>query len=148
MQRLATRQAIQEAEESVDLFVDRRVLPVRGDHVLGLSPQRIHRVQLRRPLRQPKQRHPLGRPQRCPRRMTRVRVEQQRDVPPPVVPADLTEERLEVTGTPLGPRQHQPCPGHEVHRPEDHPPGVPAADVDLGRLAPERPAGPQRREHH
>ena len=86
MHRLTTREAVQVTEKALDLLVDRRVLLIDGDHVLGLAPQRIPRVQLRRPLRQPQQRHPLGRPQRRLGRMARVLIEQQPDVPTPVVP--------------------------------------------------------------
>ena len=39
MQRLAARHAEQVVEEPIDLVVDRRVLPVRRDLVLGLAPE-------------------------------------------------------------------------------------------------------------
>src|SRR4051794_12994191 len=60
MQCLLIRQASQMSEEAILLIVDGRVLLVGTDHVLALPPQCIHRVQLRRPFRQPQQRHPLG----------------------------------------------------------------------------------------
>ena len=49
--RLATGQSVQVREEPLDLVLDRPVPLVRRDHILGLAPQRVHRVQLRGPLR-------------------------------------------------------------------------------------------------
>jgi hypothetical protein len=146
MQCLLIRQALQMIEEAVLLLCDGRILLVRTDHVLALPPQRVHRVQLRRPVRQPQQRHPFGRPQGSLRRVAGILIEQQRHMPTPVVPSNFLEERLEVAATPLLARQEQPGPGPQVHRPEDRAPRIATTQPHPGDFAALRPRGPQGRE--
>src|SRR5512147_3217642 len=67
-------------------------------------------------------------------------------MPTPVVGPNLPEERLKVPAPSLLARHEQPCPRPQVHRPEDHPPGVAAAQPDLDDFAALRPSGAQRRE--
>src|SRR5512142_1792502 len=67
-------------------------------------------------------------------------------MPAPVVRPNFPEKRLKVTTAPLLARHKQPCPRPKVHRPEDHPPGIAAAQPDLGDFAALRPSGAQRRE--
>jgi hypothetical protein len=75
-----------------------------------------------------------------------VFVEEHRHRPAPVVVSDVPQERLEVAGPlPLA-GQQQAVAGPQAQGPEDHSPGVPAADRDRQRPAPPTPAGPQRRE--
>src|SRR5437588_8916069 len=50
MQRLPARQALRVRDEAGHMALDRPVLLVGANDVLGLAPQRVHRVQLRRPL--------------------------------------------------------------------------------------------------
>lgn len=86
MQCLLIRQAPQIIKEAFHLLLDGRVLLVGTDHVLALTPQSIHRVQFRRPVRQPQQGHPLGRTQGGLRRVAGVLIEQEGHVPTPVAP--------------------------------------------------------------
>src|SRR4051794_18347530 len=53
VQGLSICQATSMTDESLHLVIDGRMLLVGTDDVFALAPQRIHRIQLRRPLRQP-----------------------------------------------------------------------------------------------
>ena len=108
MQCLPVCQAGHIVEEAIDVRLDGRVLLISADHILGLPPQGIHRVQLRRPVRQPQQGHPLGLAQRSLRRMAGVLIEQQCHMPAAVVRPDLREERLEVAAAPPLARYEEP----------------------------------------
>src|SRR3954469_19872624 len=119
------------------------ILLIGTDHILGLPPQGLHRVQLRRPVRQPQQRHPLRLAHRGLGRMAGILVEQQGHMPASVVPPEFREERLEVAATPPLTRHEEPSPGPQVHRPEDHAASVAAAQPDPGGLSALRPGGAQ-----
>ena len=101
MQCLLIRQATQLIEEAIHLLLNGCVLLVGADHVLALPPHSIHRVQLRRPLRQPQQRHLLGIALGDFRRVGGILIEQQSHMPAPVMGPNFCEERLEVAAAPL-----------------------------------------------
>jgi len=146
MQCLPIRQTTQMIEEAVHMLLNGWILPVGTDYVLALSPQGIHWIQLRRPIRQPQQRHPLRLAQGGLRRMAGILIEQQGYMPSPVARLNLAEEGLKVAASPPLPRHEQPAPRPQVHGPEDYAPGIAAAQPDPGILAASRPGGPQRRE--
>lgn len=146
MQCLSIRQIVYMLKEPFYLFLNGRVLFIGTDDILRRTPKLVPRVQLRRSLRQPQPCHPLGPPHRGLRRVARVFVQQQRHMPAPIVPIDLSEERLIVSAFPFLPRQQQPPARPQVHHSEDDLPGVAAAQPDLGSLAALGPSCSQRRE--
>jgi hypothetical protein len=127
------------------MVIDRLVLLAGADLVLGVAPQVVQRVELRRPLGQPDQfgPRPLGHAPGARCGVAGVLVQQQGDVPTPVMPVEVIEERLEVPGPLPLPDQEKLGPRPEVEAPEDHPAGVAAREEDLLRLTPQRPTGPE-----
>ena len=104
----------------MDLFFDRRVLPIGTDSLLAVAPQVIHRVQLRTADRQPDQPDPLRArlALRNLRRVTTVLVQQERHVPSAVVLMDQPEEFPEILGTLLLAFQEQPRTAACIQRPK------------------------------
>lgn len=125
--------------------VDARVLPVRGDVLLHVSPHMIHRVEMRRPRRQPEQGDTQLRRQtlRGLRRVAGVSIEKQGDVTPAIPAAHLAQERTEVRGPlVLAAEQHEVA-GAKVHRAEEHAFGVAPSEPDLGLFATRCPPSTQ-----
>jgi hypothetical protein len=134
--------------EPLDLIINGGVLPVGTDLVLPIAPEVIHRVELGRPLRQPEQLdieagdQPLG----CSRGVAAILIQQQGDMPTPIMMLDQPQEGLEVLSPLMLSDQEQPSACAEIHHPEDHAAGIPAAQEDLLGLSPQRPTGSQGRK--
>ncbi len=146
MQCLRVSQALQVIEAAIHLLRDGAVLPVGAPDVLASPPQRRHRVQFRRAARQPQQRHPLRRPQRCWCRVARVLVPQQRHVPAPVGGAYGAHQRPEVPAAPRLPRDEPTRPRPPLPRAEHHPTGVATALPDQRWRTARRRRRARRRE--
>jgi len=125
----------------MNLFFDRRVLPIGTDSLLAVASQVIACVQLRTADRQPDQLDPerarlalrdLG-------RMTIVLVQHERHLPSSVVFVDQPEELPEIRGTLLLPLQEQPCAAGDIKCAEDHALRVGPAQWDLGVFPTWRP---------
>jgi hypothetical protein len=148
MQGFPSREVGEVLNEPVDLIIDGGILPVGTDLVLPIPPEVIHRVELGRPLRQPDQ---LGIRPGCqllggPSGVAAILVQQQGDMPTPVMVMDQSQERLKVLGPLMLSGQEQPRARAEIHCPEDHSAGISAAQEDFLGRSPQRPAGPQGRK--
>ena len=148
-QGLAIAQAQQPLLGLPGVLRDRLVLPVGRDLALLLTPQVIHRVQLRALLGQPHQGHIQLRrqPPAGGALLATGLVQQQPQRPAPIPPTQLPQVRLEVRLPHLPPPQRHPPARPQIDRPEQHPPVVLPGDGHDRLLSPPRPAGPQRREH-
>src|SRR5690349_9006208 len=101
------------ADEAIDQMIDRGLLMVGADLVLGVAPQVIHRAQFRAALGQPDQtdlQFPRQ-PDRAVCRMAGIPVQQQPHRPSAVMVVDAAEERLEILSPLLGSREQQPMAG-------------------------------------
>lgn len=130
------------------MVFDRRVLLVGADLILAITPQVVHGIEFRRALGQPDQfdPQPLGQMLRADSRVAWVLIQQQGDVPTPVMPMKVDQERLEVPGSLPFPGQKQASPGPEVQASEDNAAGVPAREWYLFWSPAQRPSGPKGRK--
>src|SRR5512135_579317 len=78
--------------------------------------------------------------------MTGILIQQESHMPTSVMAMKQPQERLEIPGSLMLSGQEQAIARPQVHRPEDHTPGVLAANGDVPILPPQRPTGPQRWE--
>lgn len=135
-------------DERVGLFVDVDVLRVDTDGIFGLPPQRIHRIEFRRPFRQPEQSDAQLPRQHTRRRgrMAAIGVEKHHNATAAVMPADFLQKCLEVLRKlPLS-HQEQSMTGSQIHASEHHASGIPAAEHHARRFTAQRPHRTQWRE--
>jgi len=114
-------EALNVADEALDQMVDRGILMVGTHLTLGMTPQVIHRVQLRATLGQPDQtdlKLPCQ-PDRGACCVTGILIQQQPNRPTPVVLVDELEEGLEVLGSLSAAREQQSVTRAHVDRAEE-----------------------------
>lgn len=147
-QRLVRRQAQDVVHDAFDFLPNRGVLPIGTDLLLGCPPQVVHRIELRRPFRQPNQFDiQLGRKLLGPcGRMAGILVQEEGHSPTPVVPANHPQEFLKVNGALISLIQEQPMTGGEVDRAEENPLGIEPGDRDGSLFAAKRPPCLKRRK--
>ena len=123
-------------------------MPIGKNVVLAMAPEVIHSVQLRATLGQPDQADAQlsGQVLRTVCSVAWILVQEQGDMPTPVMAMNDCQKSSEVLTTLPLTCQEQPMPGVDVDRAEDDSPGIEPRDWHLRRLAAQPPCGAQRRE--
>src|SRR5208337_2519166 len=113
-----------------------------------MAPEVIHSVQLRATPGQPDQADAQlsGQVLRTVCSVAWILVQEQGDMPTPVMAVNDCQKSSEVLTTLPLTCQEQPMPGVDVDRAEDDSPGIEPRDWHLRRLAAQPPCGAQRRE--
>jgi len=134
--------------ERLGLLVDGGVLGISADSILGLPPQRFHRVEFRRPCRQPQQPdlQTFRQSARCLGSMATVTIEQYDRVSSTIVPSHFPQKCLEIDGILLLSHQKHAMASGQVHALKYDAPGITSAEHDSYRLTAFGPHRAQWRE--
>ena len=123
-------------------------LSIRKDVVFAMTPEVIHPVQLRASLGQPDEADAQlsGPVLRTVCSVAWVLVQEQCNLPAPVMVVNHRQESSEVLTTLSPTGKEQSMPGVDIDRAENDSPGVEPRDWDLQRVAAQSPCGASRRE--
>lgn len=135
-------------QERIDLVFDLFELMVGADFVFDLTPERVHRIEFRRALRQPKQADPKLASQALglwiP--VTGMPIQDQANRPATVSGAQVPQKETETLATISMPGQRQEFTRPDVDCTEDDTLFVPARDEHPARRASRHPILAQRRK--
>lgn len=147
-ERLLRRQTIQVTDETLHMFIDGRILEIGTDRLFGMTPQMVHRIQVRAALWQPNQFNVQLRGQllgrlRC---MAGVAVQKQDHRSPSIVPMYLAQKSLEVHPALINASHSKTMASANVDGSKENPTCIAPANEHRRWLAFKRPSCPQYRK--